>query len=231
MGDMNGRRTIQLLAGLLLAAVLAGCGTSGSSAPSPSAGPGTSSPSSTTPGSGPASSGGSGAGALVPEAQAVAAGDIPDNQVFLTFGDRAAGYSMKYPEGWAQHGSGRDVTFQDKNNLVHIVVEPGPATLAGARADLRQLAASTPSFTASAPVANPTCTDMGVTERLPMVSVGVVYVTHSKPNPVTGKRVKLSVNRYYLAKGTNRAIVDLGTPQGVDNVDAYCLMIRSFRWM
>src|SRR5689334_11209401 len=35
------------------------------------------------------------------EAQSAAAGDIPDNQQFLTFHDNPAGYSMKYPEGWA----------------------------------------------------------------------------------------------------------------------------------
>lgn len=27
-----------------------------------------------------------------------------------------------------------------------------------------------------------------------------------------------------------RAVLDFGTPQGVDNVDAYCLMVGSFRW-
>ena len=38
------------------------------------------------------------------------------------------------------------------------------------------------------------------------------------------------MDRYYLAHGTKRAVVDLGTPVGVDNVDAYRLMINSFRW-
>lgn len=83
---------------------------------------------------------------LTPEAQSAATGDIPDNQVFLEFRDAAAGYAMKYPEGWAQKGNGQRVTFRDKNNMVRVVV------------------------------------------------------------------------------------VDLGTPQGVDNVDAYRLMIESFRW-
>jgi hypothetical protein len=36
--------------------------------------------------------------------------------------------------------------------------------------------------------------------------------------------------RYYLARGGKTAVVDLGTPVGVDNVDAYRLMIESFRW-
>ena len=47
---------------------------------------------------------------------------------------------------------------------------------------------------------------------------------------MTGKRVTLVVDRYYLWHGGRRAVVDLGTPQGVDNVDAYRLMIESFRW-
>ena len=48
----------------------------------------------------------SGPGALQAEANAAAAGDIPDNQVFLVFRNGRAGYSIRYPEGWAQQGSG-----------------------------------------------------------------------------------------------------------------------------
>ena len=61
-------------------------------------------------------------------------------------------------------------------------------------------------------------------------AIKVVYTTESAPNPVTGKRVTLVVDRYYLSHAGNEAIVDLGTPRGVDNVDAYRLMIESFRW-
>src|SRR5690242_14881161 len=61
-------------------------------------------------------------GALQAEANGAAAGDIPDNQVFLVFTDRAAGYSLKYPEGWAQQGTGGHVTFRDKNNIVRVDV-------------------------------------------------------------------------------------------------------------
>jgi len=45
-----------------------------------------------------------------------------------------------------------------------------------------------------------------------------------------GKRVTLVVDRYELAANGKKATVDLGTPKGVDNVDAYRLMIESFRW-
>src|SRR5262249_162093 len=61
-------------------------------------------------------------------------------------------------------------------------------------------------------------------------AVKVVYTTRSAPNAVTGKRLTLTVHRYYLGPRGRRAGVDLGPPLGVDNVDAYRLMIESFRW-
>jgi putative component of toxin-antitoxin plasmid stabilization module len=165
------------------------------------------------------SSSAGGPGALQAEANSAAAGDIPDNQVFLAFSNRAAGYSMKYPEGWAQQGSGDRVTFRDKNNIVRIVVGAGAApSHASVQADVAhlgnaQIQAGAQQMTIS---------------RKPAFKV--VYSTESAPNAVTGKRVKLVVDRYYLWKGGRRAVVDLGTPEGVDNVDAYRLMIESFRW-
>src|SRR3954470_17926828 len=76
-------------------------------------------------------------GVLSAEAQSAATGDIPDNQVFLNYADRSAGYVVKYPEGWALRGSGPAVSFQDKNNLINITVSQGPApTPASAAAQL-----------------------------------------------------------------------------------------------
>jgi len=130
---------------------------------------------------------------------------------------------MKYPEGWARRGSGRDVTFADKNNIVHVVVEPGNAPSPGlVLTQLDRLKTSTPSLSAGSP------------QRLTINGssvVKVVYTTKSAANPVTGKRVLLVVDRYVLAHSGRRAVVDLGTPNGVDNVDAYRLIIQSFRWL
>ena len=157
--------------------------------------------------------------ALQAEANSAATGDIPDNQVFIGFRDASAAYSMKYPEGWAQQGAGRRVTFRDKNNIVRVVVTPGlTPTAASVRADLRHLSGA---HVLSVP--------------RPLTISGsrafkVVYTTASAPNAVTGKRVTLEVDRYYLSRAGKEAIVDLGTPVGVDNVDAYRLMIQSFRW-
>lgn len=209
------RRTLLAGAVIALSVGLAGCSGSKSSAPPPppatTAAPPPPPAATTTAQPGP--------GALQAEANSAAAGDIPDNQVFLVFRNGAARYSMKYPEGWAQQGSGGKVTFQDKNNIVRIVVAPGAAATA---ASVRKEVAGLHGVQVqSAPQA------MTISGR---PAVKVVYSTESAPNAVTGKRVKLVVDRYYLWKGDRRAVVDLGTPEGVDNVDAYRMMIESFRW-
>jgi hypothetical protein len=181
---------------LVLAAVLvAGCG--GSMQPSTTtAGPtaATTAPPATTSAS---------PSPLLPEAQSAATGDIPDNQVFLTFRNGAAGYSMKYPEGWAQQSGGGHITFRDKNNIVRVVVST--AAKPSVRGAQHVLISGAPALKA-------------------------VYRTRSAQNAVTGKRVTLVVDRYYLWHNGKRAVIDLGTPEGVDNVDAYRLMIESFRW-
>jgi hypothetical protein len=217
------RRTLIWLA-LTLAStgfVLAGCGGSSSSSPSQSSTPGAPAtaaaaapPTAPTQGAAPAP--------LTAEAQSAAAGDIPDNQVFLTFRNTAAGYSMRYPEGWAQQGSDARVTFQDKNNLVRVTISSGaPLGLAAVRADMARAKGAAPSLRAGPPQA---VTISG------SPAIKVVYSTESKANPVTSKRVTLVVDRYYLAHGGKRAVVDLGGPKGVDNADAYRLMIESFLW-
>jgi hypothetical protein len=168
------------------------------------------------------SSSSSGQAALAADARSASTGDIPDNQNFLTFANAKGGYSIRYPEGWAQSGAGKDVTFRDKNNLVHIVVASGGApTVSGVRSELATLKRSTPTLQAQAP-------QQVTIKGTPMVKV--VYTTRSAPNPVTGKRVTLMVDRYELAKNGKRATIELGTPRGVDNIDAYRMMIESFTW-
>jgi hypothetical protein len=145
--------------------------------------------------------------------------------VFLVLRNAHGGYSMKYPEGWTIQGSGSDkLTISDKNNLVRVVISravaPSPASVTSALSALKQ-SSPTLVFTAPHTVALPASTH----------AVKAVYTTESAPNPVTGKRVKLIVDRYVLPRSEGQvATVDLGTPVGVDNVDAYRMMIQSFTW-
>jgi hypothetical protein len=180
---------------------MAGCGSSGSKA----------------------GSGGGSSAALAADAKSAATGDIPDNQNFLTFKDRQAGFSIRYPEGWSQTRSGGAVRFQDKNNLVRVEVGTGPApTVASVTAAVGKLKASSPTLKAQ-PATKLTLKGKQL--------VKVSYTTQSAPNPVTGKRVTLIVDRYELAQKGKVAVVELGTAQGVDNVDAYRMMIESFTWL
>lgn len=129
---------------------------------------------------------------------------------------------MKYPEGWTQSSSGRAVSFRDKNNLVRVLVKRGVTpTASSVAAQLAALRRTIPSLTFTRP--RPVTLTAGPAIR-------TRYTTETAPNPVTGKRVKLVVDRYELARGGRIAVVDLGTPVGVDNVDAYRMMIESFTW-
>lgn len=205
----------------LLGLAAAGCGSgrslgtaSGSPATQQSAASSSASPS----GGGPPA----GANALSAEAQSGATGDIPDNQVFLTFTNQAGGYSISYPEGWARRGAASDATFSDKNNIVHITIGKGSApTASTVQSELKALEQTNPTLKFTPPHAIRLKSRSAVRAR---------YTTESAPNPVTGKRVLLIVDRYELAHAGERATVDLGTPTGVDNVDAYRMMINSFRW-
>ena len=193
------------MASCAAAAVAYGCGSSRSSSNPPSSGRTAAA-----------------ASALSAEARSAATCDIPDNQVFLVFSNPSARYSIKYPEGWTQSGAGNDVIFRDKNNVVHITVAGRPApTPASVASSLQALRGSTPSLTFTQPR----------TLKLPSgTAVKTTYTTRSAPDPVTGKSVVLIVDRYALGHAGRVATVDLGTPEGVDNVDAYRMMIESFRW-
>jgi hypothetical protein len=198
-----------LIVSLLL---VSGCG-GGSNAPSRS--------------SSSASAGGAGAqeggAALAADAKSAATGDIPDTQSFLTLRAPRLRVSMLYPEGWTVQEDASRLSITDKNNLVRISLSRGPApTTASVRSQLAALKRSTPALTAGAPQ---------VTSLKSGPAVKATYTTQSAPNPVTGKQVTLAVDRYVLAHGGRMAIVDLGTPVGVDNVDAYRRMIESFKWL
>jgi hypothetical protein len=145
--------------------------------------------------------------------------------VFLVLHNAHASYSMKYPEGWTIQGSGSDtVTIRDKNNLARVAVAKGAAPSTGSVArQLTALKTASPSLTFSAPQSFSLPASSG--------AVKAVYTTQTAPNPVTGKRGLLIVDRYVLSgPGGRVATVDLGTPKGVDNVDAYRMMIQSFTW-
>jgi hypothetical protein len=205
-----------LVIGLLVLGLLIASGCGGASSPSPTASASSS-----------AASGGAappeGSSALAADAKSAATGDIPDTQNFLTATAQRARVSMLYPEGWTVREAPSGVSIADKNNLVHVSVASGSApTPASVEAQLAALKRSTPGLKAGA--AHAVALKSGP-------AVKATYTTLSAPNAVTGKQIVLTVDRYVIAHAGRLAIVDLGTPVGVDNVDAYRRMIESFKWL
>jgi hypothetical protein len=182
-------KKLSILVLILGALVVAGCGSGGSAeSPLTTAAPEAKEASETKE----AAQAGTGGAAAPSEAESLATGDIPDNQEFLTFTDQPAGYSIKYPAGWARTGNGNDVTFREKGNVVHIAVHSGTAK-------------------------------SGEGEKQSLTR-------KSAPDPVTGKSVPLLVDIYEYEKGGKVAVLELSTPEGVDNVDAYRMISESFQW-
>jgi hypothetical protein len=204
------------------ALVNAGCGSSGNASSSTAAATAPGTTTTVAASAGKVSCGSSTPSAGASEAASTAQGDIPDNQQFLAYRNRPGGYSISFPEGWARSGSGADVTFQDKSNTIVIKAEPGSRpTPASVLAQLKQEASADPCLHAGQPQR---------TTAGPNQVVKVTYTTEGQKSPVTGQRPKVTVDRYVYFKGGRVATVDLGTPVGVDNVDAYRMISQSFRW-
>jgi hypothetical protein len=61
-------------------------------------------------------------------------------------------------------------------------------------------------------------------------AVRIRYRANSAPDSVTGKKVRLEVDRYELFKDGKLAAISLAAPAGSDNVDVWKQISDSFRW-
>ena len=149
-------------------------------------------------------------------------GDVPDNAVFLTYHQATLGFSIKYVEGWQVTTQADGVVIRDKDSSETVTVvrtTADPAAYASGT-DLPALQAQ-PGFK----LIKQDTVKVGAKSY-----VHIAYHIPSPPDPVTGKQVPLTVDRYYVAGSGAIAVVSLATPDGVDNVDAFRLMIESFAW-
>ena len=149
-------------------------------------------------------------------------GDIPDNAVFLTYKGTAPAFSIPYVEGWQVSPQSAGVIIRDKDSseTVAVVDSQDDAATYLQGTDLPALQGQ-----AGFKLIKQDTLAVGSTTYQHLV----FHVT-SAPDPVTGKQVPLTVDRYYLAQANKIAIVSLATPDGVDNVDAFRRMIEGFRW-
>lgn len=149
-------------------------------------------------------------------------GDIPDNAVFLTYHGTNPAFSIQYVEGWqvSQEPEGVAIRDKDSSETVAIVAAQADVPAYVASADLPFLQTQ-PGFK----LVQQDTVKVGSSRY-----VHLVYHLPAPPDPVTGKQVPSTVDRYYVPGPNGLAVVSLSTPAGVDNVDAFRQMIESFRW-
>jgi len=151
-------------------------------------------------------------------------GDIPDNQMFVSYHSSGGGYTLDTPEGWARTESGPNVTFSDKLHRIAVDVSNGstlPTIESVTADDIPPLAASVEAFekVKVEPVSLPSGS-----------AVLVRYRENSAPDSITGKKVRLETDRYEYYRNGRLAVLSLSAPAGSDNVDVWRQISRSFTW-
>ena len=158
-------------------------------------------------------------------AEVNAAGDIPDDQAFVTYAPAGAGYTVKVPEGWARATEGAVTTFTDKYNTIRI--ETGAAASAPTAAtvtstDLATIAASAKGYAAG---------KVSTVARSAGQAVLATYQVDAPANAVTTKSVRLDVERYVFWKNGTTTIITLSSAAGSDNVDPWRTVTDGFGWV
>jgi hypothetical protein len=149
-------------------------------------------------------------------------GDVPDNAVFLTYQQASLGFSIQYVEGWQVTTQSDGVVVHDKDSSEAVTVVALPSDVAAyiSSTDLPALQGQ-----AGFKLIKQDTVKVGSSSYHHLT-----YHVLSPADPVTGKQVPSTVDRYYVPGTSQLAIVSLSTPDGVDNVDAFRQMIESFKW-
>lgn len=152
------------------------------------------------------------------------AGDIPDNAVFIAYSPPDKAYTVSYPEGWSQTGAGDRVSFTDKFNAIDVSVvakAAAPTADSVTATDLPAIAASAGNYKAG---------KVSKVTRKGGQAILATYQIDSAPNAVTGKTIRVAVERYEFWKNGKSVVLSLIGATGADNVDPWRLVTDSFNW-
>ena len=151
-------------------------------------------------------------------------GDIPDNQVFVSYHSDAGRYALDVPEGWARTQSGPNVSFVDKLDsiAVEITSSDGAPTVDSVEAnEVPQMTGKVEAFEK---------VEVKALDLPAGKAIRIRYRANSVPDSVTGKKVRLEIDRYELFKDGKVAAISLSAPAGSDNVDVWAQISSSFKW-
>jgi hypothetical protein len=152
------------------------------------------------------------------------AGDIPDDQAFVPYAPRGAGFTVDVPEGWARTASGGAVTFTDKLNAIrveHVPAQAAPTAAALKRDEVPKLASTVDGFRLGS---------VDTVTRKAGPAVRVTYLANARPNAVTGKAGQDAVERYVFFHNGEDVVLTLSGPKGADNVDPWKIVTDSVAW-
>lgn len=159
-----------------------------------------------------------------PSAAATTAGDIPDNQAYVSFTLPSGPFSIKVPEGWARKQDGSVVSFTDNLNTIRLEAVPSPTQPTVQSATATELPAIEKSM------AHLSAGKVSTAQRAGGNAILISYQADSPADPVTGKTVRDSVQRYEFWRNGVEAIVVLSGPAAADNADPWHTVSDSFRW-
>ncbi len=165
-------------------------------------------------------------GAVNPNAPEVnEIGDIPDNQIFVPYATPSGLYNVSFPEGWSRSGDGDAVSFTDKLNAIQIAVvdkPTAPTSDSVTTDDMKSISAKSTNFTAG---------NVSSVTRNGGDAILATYEIDSAPNAVTGKSIRVAVERYEFWKNGKSAVITLIGAVGADNVDPWRIVTDSFAWL
>jgi hypothetical protein len=149
-------------------------------------------------------------------------GDIPDNQVFVSYSSPSGRYSLSYPQGWAQRQSGGTTTFTQYFNSIVVTSAPAsrPTTSSVRSGDLAGLRA----------LRGFKLVKIDAVTRTAGEAIRIVYDQTSQVDLVTAKSVTLAVERYLFWRNGVVVTVTLSSPNGSDNVDPWRTVTNSLVW-
>jgi hypothetical protein len=173
---------------------------------------------------GAASSGTAQSSAAPSSADTNTSGDIPDTQAYVSFTPTSGGYSLKVPEGWTSTANGSTVTFTSHFNSIGVATQPAakaPTIASVTASEVPALQSGTSGFMLR---------NVSSVRRSAGDAVLTRYTSQSQADPVTGRTVRLDVERYEFWRGGVQSTLTLADPAGSDNVDPWRTITDSFTW-
>jgi predicted small secreted protein len=176
-------------------------------------------------GSGPSSVGttpSASSGGFVP-----ASGTADTGQLFPTYTNKEAGYSLDYPGGWRVSEKGSDVRIARFGNAITVVVVPTAKApyYKGYQTQLETVLAKHDKKLLSK-IDKPASLFTVGKDKITKVVIEQVRPTGAPPAPDE----TVVTYRYLFWKDGKLALVSMSSVKGIDNSAAFDLMASSFRW-